>query len=260
MANPPNLNYCKIVGNFKAFVADFNDPDDLPDFVAMEGTGEIYPNVDVAKNTAAGQKSTYFSAPIRVTLDGDGDLSQGGRKYVMVLAPSPDITPQGFTYTIRMDLTVPVTKEKKTFGPYSFNVTPGGEINLADIVPVAASAGVPVTQGPKGDPGDLVSVSTQDWSGAVTLDQFPQMYISSLTGSVSALSLPTSPTNLQSGTITLVVTQDATGGRTIDWPDDLKWAEGVEQQPSAAPNSTSVFPILWTGVEWLALTAGKNFS
>lgn len=150
MTNPPDLNYCKIFGNFKAFVADFGDADTLPDFIPMAGTGQIWANVDIAKNTAIGHQSTYFNAPIAVSLDSDGDLSQGGRKYVMVLAGSDDINPKNFSYTIKLDLIIPGIAGTKTFGPYSFNVTPGAEIDLADIVPVAASAGVPVTQGPRG--------------------------------------------------------------------------------------------------------------
>lgn len=169
MSNPPNLNYCKIVGNFKAFVADSNDSDDLPDFPAVTGTGEIWPNVEMAKNTEAGHKSTYFNTPTQVYLDSDGDLSQGGRKYVMVLASSPYITPQGFTYSIRLSVKVPNPTggfSDRVYGPFSFNVVPGGTVDISDVVPVSSSAGTPIIQGPIGPQGPQGPVGPEGPAGA----------------------------------------------------------------------------------------------
>jgi hypothetical protein len=77
---------------------------------------------------------------------------------------------------------------------------------------------------------------------------------------VSSMTLPTSPIGLQSGTITLVLTQDATGGRTITWPASVKWPEGIAQQPAAAANSVSIINLLWTGTTWLGLVGGKSFA
>lgn len=153
MTNPPGLNFCKVYGNFKAFVADGGDGDDLPDFVPMTGSGEIYANVERAKNTAVGQKSTYFNASIPVTVDVDGDLSQNGRKYIMVLAPSPDINPVSFNYTIKLTLLVPGSSTPRIYGPYAFNVVPGGEVDITDILPVAFSSGTAIVQGPPGPVG-----------------------------------------------------------------------------------------------------------
>lgn len=151
MANPPNTNYCKIVGNFKAFIADNQDADDLPDFVPMVGTGHIWPNVTTAKNSQVGYKSTYFNSKVPVTVDLDGDLAQGGRKYVMVLAESPTINPLGFNYSIQLSLAAQGETTFRQYGPFAFNVTPGGEVDLADVIPVSTSGGVPITQGPAGE-------------------------------------------------------------------------------------------------------------
>jgi hypothetical protein len=73
------------------------------------------------------------------------------------------------------------------------------------------------------------------------------------------LAIPTTP---KSGTITLVINQDATGGRTITWPSAtvLKWPEGIQQQPAIAANSMSIFHLLWTGTQWVALLGGKSFA
>lgn len=156
MANPPGLQYCKIYGNFKAFVADGGaDGDDLPDFVPMTGYGEIYPNVEIARNTNMGFKSTYFNSPVSVTVDTDGDLSQGGRKYIMVLASSPDINPTGFNYTIRLTLTAVGETKERSYGPFAFDVIPGGEVDLTDVFPISASGGTPIIQGPQGETGPV---------------------------------------------------------------------------------------------------------
>ena len=260
MANPPNLNYCKIVGNFKAFIADNADSDDLPDFVPMSGTGQIWPNVEKAKNTQVGYKSTYFNSPINVTVDLDGDLSQGGRKYVMVLAESPTINPSTFNYSIMLNLAAQGESNFRQYGPFAFDVEPGAEVDLTDVIPVSAYGGNPIVQGPQGEPGDLVGVTTGTWGGAVVLDKYPQTYISTLTSSVSSMALPTSPIGLQSGTITLVLTQDATGGRTIAWPASVKWPDGIAQQPAGGPNTVSVIHLMWTGTTWLGMVGGKSFA
>lgn len=261
MANPPNLTYCTVVGNFKAFIADNVDDDDLPDFVPMSGSGSIWPNVTTAINTQVGYKSTYFNSPVSVTVDESGDLSQGGRKYVKVLAQAANLNPSSFNYSIILSLAAQGETTFRQYGPYTFDVTPDGTVDLADFVPVTANGGTPTIQGPRGEPGDLVMVTSgNNWTGAVTLNDYPQTYLATLTGNVTALNLPTSPIALQSGTITLVLTQDATGGRTITWPAGVKWPDGIAQQPATAANSISVFNLLWTGTTWIGLLGGKSFA
>lgn len=261
MANPPNLKYCKIVGNFKAFIADSADEDSLPDFVPMSGSGQIWPNITLATNNQIGYKSTYFNTPISVTVDLDGDLSLNGEKFVMVLADSPTINPSNFNYSIKLDLTAQGESNYRSYGPFPFDVTPDGEIDLADFVPASISSGIPVTRGLQGEPGDLVSVTSgSSWTGAVILNDYPRTYLATLTGNVTSLTLPTSPISEQSGTITLVLTQDATGNRTIAWPAGIKWPDGIVQQPAAAANSLTVFNLLWTGTQWLGLLGGKSFA
>lgn len=148
MANPSNLNYCKIIGNFKAFVADGADGDDLPDFTPMSGTGQIWPNVTITKNINPLNKSTYFNSPINVTVDLGGDLSQGGNKYVMLLANSADLNPATFNYSIMLNLAAQGESNFRQYGPFAFDVTPGGTIDLTDVMPVATNAGTPIIQGP----------------------------------------------------------------------------------------------------------------
>jgi hypothetical protein len=115
-------------------------------------------------------------------------------------------------------------------------------------------------RGDKGEPGDLVNVTTGTWGAVVVLSAYPQTYVSSLTTSVTSLSLPNSAIATQSGTITLVLTQDSTGGRTIAWPSVVKWPDGIAQQPAGGPNTTSIIHLLWTGQQWLGMIGGKSFA
>jgi len=115
-------------------------------------------------------------------------------------------------------------------------------------------------RGDKGEPGDLVNTTTGSWGAVVVLSAYPQTYISSLSTSVTSLSLPTAAVAGQSGTVTLVLTQDATGGRTIAWPSVVKWPDGIAQQPAGGPNTVSVIHLMWTGQQWLGMIGGKSFA
>lgn len=156
MTNPAGLLYSKVVGNYQSFIADGGDADDLPDFVALEGTGTITPNVLEARNINTGYEAVYLSKPIAITVE-DGKLTLGANQYVMLLRPSPGVTPEAFNYTIKLSLrAVGSTDPYTSYGPYSFNVD-SDTVDLALAVPVAVSAGTPVIigpRGPAGPPGD----------------------------------------------------------------------------------------------------------
>jgi hypothetical protein len=121
------------------------------------------------------------------------------------------------------------------------------------------SLGLP--QGVKGDPGDLTAASSSTWTGSFSLGTptVPETRVRTLTGNVTFTAIG-SPPATQSFTLTLVLTQDITGSRTITWPASVKWSEGVIPQPSAAPNSISLFHLFWTGASWLGAKAGQNFA
>lgn len=152
MANPAGLLYSKVVGTYKIFMADGVDSDDLPDFVTLEGTGTITPNVLEARNINAGYEAIYLSKPIDVTVV-DGVLTRGSNPYVQLLRSSPGITPTGWNYTISLKLRpTGSTDPYTTYGPYSF--TPDSDTtDLALKVPVTSSAGTPVIIGPAGPEG-----------------------------------------------------------------------------------------------------------
>lgn len=118
-----------------------------------------------------------------------------------------------------------------------------------------------IPAGPQGLPGDQApSASNSAITGTQTLllADFPSTKVWTLTGNAT-LVLP-APSGATSGTITLVLTQDAVGSRTITWPGGVKWPDGIAPQPPTAPNTKSVFHLLWTGVEWLGMLGGRSFA
>lgn len=117
-------------------------------------------------------------------------------------------------------------------------------------------------QGIQGNPGDMVvTAGPANVSGAVDLSAvtFPSTRIWTLTGNITSLTLPTPASNI-SATFTLVMTQDATGSRTVAWPASVKWPDGIAQQPATAAATVSMFNLLWTGTQWLGLLGGKSFA
>jgi hypothetical protein len=153
MANPSGLLYAKVVGRYQMFLADSADPDDLPDFVDLEGTGIIKPNVLEARNVNPGLTSTYLPRDVPITVE-NGWLTSAGNAYVNLLRSSPGVTPTDFNYSITLQLRPVLSSEAYiTYGPYSFSSVPDavtGVVDLALAVPVAASAGTPVIVGPRG--------------------------------------------------------------------------------------------------------------
>lgn len=115
-------------------------------------------------------------------------------------------------------------------------------------------------QGAKGDPGDLMGTASGNVSGTITLTtaEYPSTRTWTLTGNVT-LVLPT-PASDKSGTISLVLIQDATGNRTVTWPAAVKWPEAIAQQPAPAALSVSFINLVWTGTLWLGMIGGKSFA
>ena len=172
MANPTNATYCKVTGRFRTFVADGVDSDDIPDFVALSGTGTITMNANHARNTGVGAKEFYLPSEIPVSVDGQGLLTHNGNPYVMLLAPASDVVPANFNYTIQLTLTASGETSPRRFGPYPFNVVGGGEIDLADALPVPSNSGVWVTKGEPGEVSDanVAAVIAANASAASAVD------------------------------------------------------------------------------------------
>lgn len=57
--------------------------------------------------------------------------------------------------------------------------------------------------------------------------------------------------------LTIILTQDATGGRTVAWPANVKWSAGTAPALSGA-GKTDVFKFIWDGTSWLASVEAQN--
>lgn len=100
-------------------------------------------------------------------------------------------------------------------------------------------------------------VVSDDWSGTVDLTHIvgPQYLHATLTGDTTLI-LPT-PGPERAYTVTLDLTQDATGGRTLTLPGvATAWAVGIVPHPD--PNSRTIIHLMWTGTTWVGMVAATN--
>lgn len=79
-----------------------------------------------------------------------------------------------------------------------------------------------------------------------------------LTGNITGITLPTTPTPGQM--ITLVLTQDATGARTLTTPAAIFGHEGMDPTLSTLPNSVDMIGLLYDGVRWWAMVPAQRGS
>lgn len=80
---------------------------------------------------------------------------------------------------------------------------------------------------------------------------------------ITGITISNPPASGKCGSMTLVLTQDATGGRTIaGWPASVKWSGGSAPTFSTTANKKNVVVLLTTdgGTTYLAWLAGKDFA
>lgn len=63
-------------------------------------------------------------------------------------------------------------------------------------------------------------------------------------------------------TLTLVITQDGTGGRTITWPAAVKWAGGTAPTLTTTASAVSILTFFTSdgGTTWYGFLSGDDFS
>lgn len=59
---------------------------------------------------------------------------------------------------------------------------------------------------------------------------------------------------------TLILVQDATGGREVRWPSAVQWAGGVAGQLTPNAHAKDVFQFVYTGSQWLTVSQAYNIS
>jgi hypothetical protein len=83
-----------------------------------------------------------------------------------------------------------------------------------------------------------------------------------LTEDVTSLNLLNAPASGRAGAATLILRQDATGGRTLTWPSSVLWPGGVPPTVTAAANAIDVCAIVTRdeGTTWFGFPGGQDFS
>lgn len=126
-----------------------------------------------------------------------------------------------------------------------------GAIGASGAIGATGATGAIGASGPKGDSGDMQPSSTATWSGAVAISPVaPSTSRVTLTSNVTLTVNPASSST--SFSVTLELTQDATGSRTLT-TSGVKWPYGITPTLSTTGSSVDLIHLLWTGDCWVGL-------
>ena len=86
-------------------------------------------------------------------------------------------------------------------------------------------------------------------------------FVVTMSANITTLSFSNVPTNTRVYNATLILVQDATGGRTINWPTSIKWPGGTAPTLTTQANKIDVITIMTYdgGTSWLGFVGGQNF-
>jgi hypothetical protein len=100
-------------------------------------------------------------------------------------------------------------------------------------------------------------------SGTLTLDlQTGNVFEVILTQNVTSLILAHPPASGRAGSCSIILRQDATGGRTLAWPASVKWAGGAPPPITSAADAVDVYALITRdgGATWFGFPGGQDFS
>lgn len=100
-------------------------------------------------------------------------------------------------------------------------------------------------------------------SGVLTLKlENGNVFEVTLTENVTTTNLTNPPASGKAGYFTLILKQDATGGRTITFPATVKWSNGVAPSLSTAANALDILTFMTVngGTTWCGFLSGVNFA
>jgi hypothetical protein len=100
-------------------------------------------------------------------------------------------------------------------------------------------------------------------AGVLTLDlDTASVFEVVLTANVTSLVFANAPTTGRAGSATLILRQDATGGRTVTWPTLILWAGGTAPLVTSAANALDIYGFITRhgGTTWYGFPAGKGFA
>jgi hypothetical protein len=100
-------------------------------------------------------------------------------------------------------------------------------------------------------------------AGTLTLDlDSGSVFDVVLTEDVTSLILANPPAAGRAGSATLILKQDATGGRTLTWPGAVRWAGGTPPLVTPAANAVDIYALMTGdgGTSWYGFAGGQDFS
>lgn len=143
------LSWGKVVGQFVGVVADSaGDEDQNPEIMPLQGKVTFTARAHTALISSPVPLTLFMSTPIVGELDSSGFLTLNGQHGIVLPATDSQVSPTGFTYTVRFDLTL--NGKPITHGPLTITVPAASyaaPIDLTTVTPVTSTNGVPVTQG-----------------------------------------------------------------------------------------------------------------
>lgn len=164
------IYYGKVIGRFLGLVEDGSDLDENPDFSPLGGTVTFTPAVTKVLGAGEDPPVSIYPQVVKATLDTNGYLTHNFKKGVKLLAPTEDVNPSGWTWTVSFDLkqgtkSVPTSSFTITVPPYE----PGPDtenpdvgstaVDLALVAPVPSSTGSAVVRGERGYSAYEIAVS-----------------------------------------------------------------------------------------------------
>ena len=152
MALPANVTQTTVTGNLVWI-----------DGSPAAGSVTFLPSIEFVLDSAS--NTTIYMYEVTEVLDPDGHFD-----VPLIATDDPDLNPTGWTYTVRIllsDPKLPANQSKPVETIFAMSLPVGSSIDIADVTPVQSSPGNAVVVGPKGDPGQVVSVNGK--TGAVTL-------------------------------------------------------------------------------------------
>ncbi len=99
-------------------------------------------------------------------------------------------------------------------------------------------------------------------AGALTLNlETGNVFEVTLTGNVTTLTFANPPATGRAGSCTLILKQDAVGGRTLAWPSSVRWPSAAQPAISGAGNAVDIFAFVTRdgGATWYGFLGGRDF-
>ena len=167
-----------------------------------------------------------------------------------------------------------VTADKIAAGAVSTAKLADGAVTAAKIAADAVGAsqlqdGIPITMqgallsGPELRDYAETSPAPAISAGALTLDLATgNVFDVTLTQNVTSLILGHPPAAGRAGSATLIVRQNAAGGRTLAWPGSMLWAGGMPPLVTPAANAVDLYAFITRdgGTTWFGFPGGQDFS